>query len=158
MDKTQAVINFLIECPQIKSSPLYFQFAHAEEDNKQFVTVANDINIQRPYIDGSVLKRYSFTLIDYKSLAYRAIVKDTGYTDENVEEYLQVQDIIDWINTQADNENYPDFGEYYEIDNMKALSDIPNLNGIDTSMKPVIAKYSFSVQIDYIDKTKVIWR
>lgn len=158
MDKTRAVINFLIECPQIKSSPLYFQFAHAEEDTKQFVTVANDVNIQRPYIDGSVLKRYSFTLIDYKSLAYRAIVKDTGYTDENVEEYLQVQDIIDWINTQADNENYPDFGEYYEIDNMRALSDIPNLNGIDTSMKPVIAKYSFSVQIDYIDKTKVIWR
>ena len=70
---------------------------------------------------------------------------------------LQVQDIIDWVTEQADNRVYPDFGSDCIIDNMRALSDNPRLNGIDSNVSPALAKYSVSIQIDYLDNTKRIY-
>lgn len=157
VDKNQAVIDFLITCPAIQSSPLYFNFINAKNDNKQVVTVANDKRLNRSYVDGSELKRYTFTLIDFKSIAYRAIVKQSGYSDENVEDMLQVQSIIDWITEQEKLKNYPDFGEDCIIDSMQALTDNPNLNGIDSNVTPALAKYSVSIQIEYLDVSGVIW-
>lgn len=158
VDKNQATINFLIGCPAIRSSPLYFNFINAKDDNKQFVTVPNDKVVNRPYVDGSVLRRYTFTVIDYKSVAYNAIVKRTGYTDENISDFDSVQAIVDWVTEQAEMHNYPDFGEDCVIDDMRVLTDNPSLNGVDTSVTPPLAKYSFSVQIDYLDMSKVLWR
>ena len=158
VDKNQATINFLIGCPAITSSPLYFNFINAKDDNKQFVTVTNDKVMNRPYVDGSVLKRYTCTVIDYKSVAYNAIVKQSGYTDENVSDFDAVQAIMDWVTEQSEARNYPDFGEDCVIDDMRVLTDNPNLNGVDTSVSPPLAKYSFSVQIDYLDMSKVLWR
>ncbi len=157
VDKNQAVIDFLITCPSIKNNPLFFNFINAKDNNKQLLTVANDKRLNRVYIDGSELKRYTFTIIDFKSIAYRAVVKQSGYSDENVEDMLQVQDIIDWITEQAKNRNYPNFGENCIIDSMQALTDNPNLNGIDSNVTPALAKYSVSIQIEYIDTSGVIW-
>lgn len=158
VDKNQAVIDFLITCPQIRDNPLYFNFINAKDDNKQIITIANDKSINRPYIDGSVLKRFTFTIVDFKSIAYKAIVKQAGYPDENVTDMLDVQGIIDWVTEQADNYNYPDFGTDCFIDDMRVTTDNPNLNGIDNSVQPALAKYSMSIQIDYIDNSKKTWR
>lgn len=158
MDKYQAVINFLMDCPPIRDNKLFFNFINAEDNSKQVVTDGNDKIMQKPFIDGSVQKRYTFTIIDFKSVAYRAIAKQAGYPDENVEEILQVQDIIDWITAQADNKNFPDFGEDCHIDSMEALTENPNLNGVDTSITPALAKYSIAIRIEYIDYSKRIWK
>lgn len=157
VDKNQAVIDFLIQCPAIESNPLFFNFLNAHDDNKQIITQANDVALNRVYVDGSALKRYTFTLIDFRSVAYQPIPKVSGYTSENVEELFDVQGIMDWINEQADSQNYPDFGEDCIIDSMRTTSDNPNLNGVDTQVTPALAKYSMSIQIDYIDKTKIVW-
>lgn len=157
MDKNQAVIDFLMNCPQIKNNPLFFNFAEAKDNNKQFVTLANDKSLNKNYIDGSVLRRYTFTIIDYRSVIYQAVVQIPGYPNENIEEALDVQGIIDWIADQNDNQVYPDFGEYCMIEEMKATTDNPNLNGIDTSVSPALAIYSISIQIDYLDNSKVLW-
>jgi len=157
MDKNQATIDWLITCPQIQNSPLYFNFISAKDDNKQIITLANDKAIYSRYIDGSVLKRYTFTVIDFKSIAYRAIVKQDGYSDENVEDMMDVQSIIDWIDTQADIHNYPDFGQNCIIQDIHTTTENPDLNGVDTSLTPALAKYSFTIQIDYLDNSKVIW-
>ena len=157
VDKNQAVIDFLINCPQIQANPLYFNFLNAKDGNKQFITSANDKSMNTTYIDGSVLRRFTFTIIDYRSIAYQAVVKEAGYVNENVEEMLDVQGIIDWVQEQADARNYPDFGELCEIDDMRPLTDNPNLNGVDTSVTPALAKYSMSIQIDYLDKSKVLY-
>lgn len=157
IDKNQAVIDWLTQCPAISTNPLFFNFINAKDDNKQIITLSNDKSIQRPYIDGSVLKRYTFSLIDFKTSTTNAIVKMAGYVNENVDEMLQVQDIIDWINEQADNANYPDFGENCIIENLETLTDNPNLNGIDTSVTPALARYSVTIRITYLDITKVIW-
>lgn len=157
VDKNQAIIDFIIQCPQIKDNPLFFNFIEAKDNNKQIITIANDKALNRPYMDGSVLKRYTFTIVDYKSVAYQAIVKLPNYTNENVEEFMDVQAIIDWITEQANNRNFPDFGDTCVIDEMIAITDNPNLNGVDTSTKPALAKYSVSIQIQYLDTSQMLW-
>jgi len=157
VDKNQAVIDFLNNCPQIQSNPLYFNFSQAKDNNKQIVTTGNDKAVQKPYIDGSILKRFTFTIIDYKSIAYRAVAKEVGLIDENVEELAEVQSIIDWVTQQAETKNYPQFGDECVIEDMKVLTDNPNLNGVDSSVSPALAKYSLSIQIEYIDYSKALW-
>lgn len=157
MDKNQAVIDFLLQCPQIKENPLFFNFAEAKDNNKQIVTIANDKSVNKGFVDGSIQRRYTFTIIDYRSVAYQSIVKTAGFSNENVEEMFDVQKIIDWVTEQAEKKNFPDFGEKCSIDSMWAVTDTPNLNGVDTSVKPALAKYSVSVQIEYLDKTGTLW-
>lgn len=156
IDKNQAVIDFLITCPQIQSNPLYFNFLNAKDGNKQLISSGNDRSVNKPYIDGSVQKQFTFTLIDYRSIAYQAVVKQQGYVNENVEEVLDVQAVMDWINEQNEIRNYPNFGTDCVIDEMRTLTDNPNLNGVDTSITPALAKYSMSIQIDYLDMSKSI--
>lgn len=158
MDKNQAIVDFLINCPQISNNPLFFNFADAKDESKQILTVANDKALNEPYIDGSILKRYTFTIIDYKSIAYKAIVKQEGFPDENLQDFLDTQGIIDWINTQEDAKNYPDFGQDCIIEKMEVLTDNPNLNGVDTNTSPQLARYSLTIRIEYLDKSKMIWK
>lgn len=154
VDKNQAVINFLLTCPAIINNPLFFNFLQARDNDKQIVTQANDTALNKSFIDGSVMKRYAFTLMDYRSVAYQPLPKVEGYTSENVEELLDVQGIIDWVQEQADARNYPDFGSDCIIDDMRTTSNNPNLNGVDTQVTPALAKYSITIQIDYLDKSK----
>jgi len=158
MDKNQAMIDYLNNCPSIRDNPLFFNFINAKEDNKQLITVANDKALNKPFIDGSVLKRYTLTIIDYKSIAYQAIPKLPGYTDENVEEMFDVQQIMDWVNAQDKAKNFPDFGKDCVVESIETVTDNPNLNGVDSSISPAQAKYSFSIQVKYLDNTEVLWR
>lgn len=155
MDKNKAVVDFLLTCPDIRDNPLFFNFGKADADNGQVVISANDTSVNIPFVDGSVQKRYTFTFIVFKQVAYRAVVENKD--DENMEYVLDVQNVLDWINEQGEERNYPNFGSKCIIDNMQALTEQPNLNSVDVSSTPVLAKYSISIKIDYIDTSKVIW-
>jgi hypothetical protein len=72
-------------------------------------------------------------------------------------DFSEVQDIIDWIVEQADIRNYPNFGEYCEIDDMRVTTENPRLNSVDTQTTPPLAKYSFTIQVDYLDTSKKIY-
>lgn len=156
-DKNQAVIDYLLQCPQIAANSLYFQYGELKDNSKQIITQGNDKSLNHTYIDGSILKRFTFTIIDYRSIVAQAIPKVANITTENVEEILDVQAIIDWISEQEDLRNYPDFGNDCEIQEIRAVTENPNLNGIDTSMSIAMAKYSVSIQIEYLDISKTIW-
>ena len=158
MDKNKAIIDFLLTCDYLKDNPLFFNFGEAKSDNKQIVTLANDIRVNTPFIDGSVRKRYTFTILDYKSVAYKAIPRREGATDENLENAFEAQQVIDWVTEQAELHNYPDFGEDCKIDDMVVITDQPNMNGVDRAVTPALAKYSVSIRIDYIDYSKAIWK
>lgn len=157
IDKNQAIIDFLLTCPAIQSNPLFFNFLNAKDDNKQLVATGNEKSMNVKFVDGSERKRFTFTIIDYKSVAYQAIVKSSGYVNENVQEIMEVQSIMDWITEQNEVRNYPNFGSDMIIEEMRTLTENPNLNGVDTSVSPALAKYSMSIQIDYIDTSKVLW-
>lgn len=156
MDKNQAVIDYLKQCPIISSNPMFFNFAQVEDNNKQILILANDKRLNRSYIDGSVQKRFTFTIIDFRSVIYQALAE--GKPNENVEDMLDVQGIIDWITEQDDAKNYPSFGPDCIIESISSQTDNPNLNGVDTNLKPAIAKYHVSIVIDYVDNSKCIWK
>ena len=157
VDKNQAIIDFLSNCPSLKDNAMFFNFIKAKDNNKQIATIATDKTLDTPYIDGSVLKRYEFTFIDYKSATYNPLVMAYTQGNENVDDMLDVQSIMDWVTEQADSINYPNFGDKCEIDDMNVLTNMPNINGIDTSTSMPLAKYSFTIRIEYIDNTKRIW-
>lgn len=159
VDKNQAVIDYLRQCPQIKDSKLFFNYAEANDESKQIITQGNDKALNQPYIDGSVLKRYTFTLIDYRSIIQYAVPEgDTVFNFENVEEMWDVQSIIEWITEQNNLHNYPDFGKDCIVEEIRTITDTPNLNGIDTSVNPALGVYSMSIQIQYLDITNKIWK
>lgn len=157
IDKNQAIIDFLLTCPYIQENPLFFNFLNAKDDNKQLVAQGNEKSMNVKFVDGSERKRFTFTILDYKSVTYDAIAKLSGYPNENVQEIMEVQSIMDWITEQNEIRNYPNFGSDMIIEEMRTLSENPNLNGVDTSVTPALAKYSMSIQIDYIDTSKVLW-
>lgn len=159
IDKNTAIIDYLCQCPYIRESKLFFNFIEAKDNNKQILTTANDKAVDKPYIDGSIQKRFTFTIMDFKSITYNAIVKTIGheYKSENIDEILEVQTIIDWITEQNELRNYPNFGTKCVIDNIEALNNNPNLNAVDTTKTPTLARYSVSIQVNYVDYSKTIW-
>lgn len=158
IDKNQAVINYLITCPAILNSPLYFNFINAQDDTNQFVTQASNEYASTQYIDGSVLKIYTFTLIMYKSTTDIAVVKLDGYPNENITDMSDIQGLINWIQEQEQIHNYPNFGTDCEIDSIRTTTYNPSFDGIDEEVSPPLAVYSVTIEIRYLDKSKMVWR
>lgn len=158
VDKNQAVIDYIVECPTIRNSPLYFNFINAEDDTNQFVTQSNERYASKRYVDGSILKIYSFTIILYKSTADIAVVKMEGYPNENISDMSDIQALIEWISEQNELHNYPDFGEDCIIEEISTTTENPNFDGIDDQVSPPLAIYSVTIEIQYLDESKKIWR
>ena len=158
VDKNQAVIDYLISCPAILNSPLYFNFINAKNDTNQFLTSSSDMYTNKRYIDGSVGRVYTFSIITFKSATDIAVPKVIGYENENISDMATIQNLIDWIKEQEELRNYPNFGEDCEIDEILTTTDNPSFDGIDEQVSPPLAVYSISIQIKYIDKSKMIWR
>ena len=155
IDKNKVMIEFLRNCPVIDKNPLYFNFGNIEDNSYQVITDSNDTSLSQPYIDGSILKRYTFYIDCFKTIAYNKVIK--GYQDENLYDISEVQAILDWVNEQDRNKIYPDFGEDCLIDSMQSTTESPDLHSVEDTTTSPIAVYRISIQIDYIDNTKKIW-
>lgn len=149
------MIDFLLQCPSIRDNPLFFNFGNIEDDANQAITSSEDVALRRPFVDGSISKRFTFSIDSFKSVAYNPIIQ--GYSDENIEGFNEVQDFIDWINEQGDVGNFPNFGENYLIEKMETVSETPTLLSVETSLDPVMAIYRVTIAVDYIDFSKRIW-
>lgn len=156
-DKNIATLEFIASYPDIQSNPLFFNFINAKNDNIQFLTDSNDKVLNKPFIDGSVLKRYTFSLVITKSITELAVAKDI-LSNENLDDMADIQAVMDWINEQNDIQNYPNFGEECIIEEMHTTSENPSLDGINTEVTPALALYSMEIRIDYIDYSKIIWK
>lgn len=156
-DKNEAIIEYLLTCEAINSSTLYFNFINAKDKTTGFITVDTDVALNSPYIDGSVLKRYSLTVISNLSITNNPIVKVAGFNNENVSDIAEVQALMDWVNAQEVSHNYPNFGSECVIDRIRTATNTPRLDQINATVNPPLAKYSFTIQVDYIDYTNKIW-
>jgi len=156
VDKNKAVLTFLATYPDIQTNPIFVNFINAKNDTIQFLTNDNDKRLNKPFVDGSVLKRYTLTLVISKSITNMAIAKDI-LSNENLEDIASIQAMMDWLNEQGDNAIYPDFGIDCVIEDMHTTSENPSVDGINTAITPALCLYSMEIRIDYIDYTKVIW-
>ena len=155
MSKNQAMLDFLQTCHIIKDNPLFFNFGKVENNAHQVNMRSDDVSLHRPYIDGTELKRYTFHLDSFKSVAYNPVIQ--GLPDENMDDLDDVQSLLDWINEQGELKNYPAFEDCI-IDKMRSLSTKPELVGVDTTLNPPTAVYRISIQIDYLDTSKQLWK
>ena len=156
IDKNKATINFIATYPGIATSPIFVNFLTAKDDDVQFLTDSNETALNKTFVDGSVMKRYTFTIVITKSITDLAIAKDI-LDNENIGDMADIQTFMDWINEQGDNNNYPIFGEECVIEEMHTTAENPSLDGINTDVTPALAMYSMEIRIDYIDYSKVIW-
>lgn len=157
VDKNQAIIDYLLQCTDIDGKSIYFNLINESDDSIQILTTAEDKIMNRPYIDGSVLKRFTFNIIVFKSITESPLVTQDGYTNENVDDLAEVQALLDWIIEQRDLENYPDFGESCFIDDIDTTTETPRFDGINSEMNPPLAMYSISIVIQYLDKSRMLW-
>lgn len=158
VDKNKAMLTYLTTCPVVKDNPAYFNFADETDNDTQYITETEEGKITVPFIDGSVRKRFTFRLILFRSVTSNELIEDGDTTNnENVEDFSELQEIVDWIEEQEDSHTYPDFGDKIEIDKMETLSDAPVFEGVNTSVSPALAMYSIAIRIDYIDYSKTIW-
>ena len=156
MDKSKAVLTFITNYSGIETSPIFINFINAKDNDVQIVTDDNDKSLSRRFIDGSVMKQYTFSIIVTKSITDLAIAKDE-IVGENIDDLADIQTFMDWINEQGENRNYPDFGSDCVIEEMHTIAENPSLDGINTEVSPALALYSMEIRIDYIDYSKVIW-
>lgn len=155
-NKNEAMIMFLLNCPTILENPLFFNFAEEADGNNHFITEKD--SVKRTYVDGSQLKHYTFTIASYSYISHIAIANgEEAIVDENMENMAKVQEILDWINEQSEKCNFPDFGSDCVVDHMTTLTSDPDVDGIDTSVNPPLARYSIGVQIEYLDNSKKLW-
>ena len=156
MDKNKAVINFIMNYSGIETSPIFINFINAKDNDVQLLTDGNDVVLNRKFIDGSVMKQYTFSLVITKSITNTALAKDETLS-ENIDDLADIQAFMDWVNEQGYNNNFPDFGTDCVIEEMHTTSENPSINGINTEVSPALALYSMEIRIDYIDYSKVIW-
>lgn len=158
-DKNQATLNFLATYEGMENNPVFVNFINAKNNDVQYLTSSNDTALNKPFIDGSVLKRYTFSIVITKNITDIAVVKElsSGEDNANISDLAAIQAFMDWVNKQGDNENYPDFGEDCVIEEMHTTSENPSLDGINTEVTPALALYSVEIRIDYIDYSKIIW-
>ena len=156
IDKNKATLEFITTYPGIATSPIFVNFINANNDDVQFITDSNDKSLDKKFIDGSVMKQYTFSLVITKTITDMALAKDI-LLNENIDDIADIQAFMDWINEQGDNHVYPNFGEMCGIEEMHTVAENPSLDGINTEVSPALALYSMEIRIDYIDYSKVIW-
>ena len=149
------MIEFLQTCPNL-SSTNFINFSDIKEGTSQFVLSSDDVALQRPYITGAILKRYTINIDNFKSIAYTPNISLA--VDENLEEFTEVQTILDWINECGDNRIFPNFGADCEIEEMYTTTDKPILISVETTTNQPVAVYRVTVQVDYIDNSRMIWK
>jgi len=156
MDKNKATLDFLATYEGMATSPIFVNFIDAKDEDIQFVTSSNETVLNHKFIDGSVMKQYTFSLVIAKAITSDAIAKDL-MLNENIDDLADIQNLMNWVNEQGENRNFPDFGEDCIIEEMHTTAENPSIDGINIEVRPPLALYSMEIRIDYIDYSKVVW-
>ncbi len=155
-NRYEAMLAYLSECPEMQGV-LNFQAAEAGSGVIQVLTEGGEAQNNRKFIDGSVEKRFDFTVAFYKPVIHAGYIVDKGEANLNLEGILNVHALIDWLEEQNAERNFPDFGEDKQIDSVRSMNNEPTLAWIDGAhYSPPMAKYTVTVRVEYIDYSRAI--
>lgn len=136
--KSDAVVSFLSAYPK---APQFFNASVIRDGTVNVETISNDAYIKK-YVDGSAEKEFKFSIVFIKSLS------DTPYSDENVEEFYDVESFMEWIDEQNEKCIFPDFGEKCSVIKIENMENIPTITGKDEKL----VRYAFNVKITYTER------
>lgn len=117
---------------------LFYNFCIAEDGNKSFIPNPTDYQVAK-YIDGTKLKHYDFAVTSFSRYS------DVPFSEENILDYSEMQEFIDWIETQNKNKQFPTFGNDCNIIEIINLQNNPTSSLTDKEL----AKYMVQCRITY---------
>lgn len=139
IDKNKIVMDYLSQCPAL--ADLFFNFGETNNGDTIFNASGNDF-VYEEYIDGTKLKWYDFTIIQFKPA-------NTFPNDPvNVASLFDFEKIAKWIEEQDLAENYPDFGDQCEIHEFYVVPNSATVAGRDH----LGAKYMMTCRIEYTER------
>lgn len=139
MDFVTPFIEWLLQCEYIQNNKLFLNAVDAKDNNIQIAT--QQVQKVQEYIDGSGMYKIVFTLFDYKSISFYPILKTIIDNNENVCDLLTAQKINDFVVEKENEQNYPNFGDNYEVQRIYPQYVTPSMPSIDNSL----AKYSIPI-------------
>ena len=155
MDFITPFAKFIMQCESVKNNKLFLNFVEDQQNGiKQIVTSQIARAQDKEYVDGSVLHKVIFTIFDFKSIGFNALIADLS-KNENIETLLEVQDFIDWLTEQEKAKKYPDFGADYKVEKLETGYLSPSTPAFDNNT-PYIAKYSIPIVCWLWDYTEAI--
>ena len=136
-NKHKAVWNWLFQNEQVKR--LFFNFSDTRDGNVTIATSSGNRKL-KTYADGSEIRAYDFSLIQYKPLN----TVDVN-SDENTEIMFDAEQLMEWLDEQEKKKNYPIFPGCF-VTKVENLQNMPTVAG----MNDTEAKYLFSCRITYL--------
>ena len=149
--------KYILQCKSVSENKLLINAVHAQDGVKQLVTSQIDRAQDKEFVDGSVLHKVIFTIFDFRSISFNALVQTMVQKDQNLENLLKVQELIDWISEQNKAGNFPDFGEKYKVEKITTPYLTPSTPSITMAPAPELAKYSVPIECYVMDYTEAIW-
>ena len=166
IDKNQRMLEYIMKCDVIADNPLFFNFVKENPNTNQLLVARDNSVINKPFVDGTVLKEYTVDVLLYKSVAYNPIVVDvtpsgvepsSTYVDENMVDMRDGQTLIEWILQQNDDGVYPDFGDKCIVESIEPTTNKPTLTGVNSDINPPLAQYVVGIKVTYLDISKQLW-
>lgn len=148
-DKHRAVFDWFYKCPVFQE--LFFIFAPDDNGNAVLVpnnllsSITDDNLTEQAYIDGSKVRVYTFTAIQFLPYGTGSNMEAV----ENIDYVRKVQEIAAWIDEQTQQGILPDFGDKCEILKVEIVNLSEGISAVDENG----AKYMFAVRFKYLDKT-----
>ena len=125
----------------LEDNYLYFESAEQYPGIYQLVPNYGDY-LRKTDILGTKYKSYSFVFIGYAKL-------DIGTSDENTTNMDLFDKFSNWLETQKQNNNFPDFGEKCSDYDIIILQNMANVGMIN---EDGLAKYMLGARIDYVEE------
>lgn len=118
---------------------LFFNFSDSESESTAIATAGD--TVLEEFIDGSQRRRYAFELIRYLPATFSP--NDPG----NVDMMEDVEKIVDWVQRQNDDGNFPSLPKGYAAESVTVLEDSA---GYVAAQDQNRAKYMIPFAIDYM--------
>lgn len=151
MDYLTPFLSWLMACPYVASNKLFAAAAEAKDGALQVVSQQVNRSEDREYVDGSVLHRVLFTVFDHKNLAFSRLVAQKIEADQNVDALLDTTQLIEWVDAQNKNRNFPTFGARFEVQRVYTSATTPSTPALDMSSSPTVARYSVPVVCEVLE-------
>ena len=151
MDFVTPFIEWLLKSEYIKGNKLFLNAVQAQDNNIQIVTQQISKNEDKEYVDGSVLHRVRFHILNYKSVSFDRLMTGAPASNENIATLLEVSKIIDFVQNMEAQRNYPDFGEKYEVQSICCEYNNPSSPAFQSGTSPALAKFTIPIICEVLE-------
>ena len=147
MNFTKPFLEWLLKSDYVKENKLFLNAIQAENNNIGVVTQQISRKDVKHFVDGSKWYKVTFTVFDYKSISFNGLVSTLLKNNENIEDLMDVQKIIDYVESAPD---YPYFGDKYEVQAVYPAYLTPSTPTIDNSL----GRYSVPIVCEVFESGK----